>query len=297
MNRETIKLKDKEHWLSLRTKDITSTEISALFGLSPYITPFELFHRKLQQVDVKIEESERMKWGSRLEHSIAQGIAEDQGWENVRPFKDYMRIPEFRLGSSFDEEVGDDQLLEIKNVDGIQFKRQWSEEEAPPHIELQVQHQLLVSGRKLAWIGALVGGNQVCLLQREPQPMIHQQIIERAEEFWKRIENNDAPEIDFQKDADLLLKIYGNAESGKVLQASSEVDYLARQYKETSKLETEYAKRKKEIRAEILSLIGDAEKVRGEGLSISCGMSKETVVKEFTRKASRMFRVTIKETK
>ena len=122
MNRKSIETKDKDHWLDLKSKDISSTEVAALFGLSPYLTKFELWHRKKTGSILSIEENERMKWGSRLEPAIAEGIGIDNGWD-VAPFKNYMTIPELRLGSSFDYVIGSNEsLLEIKNVDNLIFK-------------------------------------------------------------------------------------------------------------------------------------------------------------------------------
>lgn len=46
MTVEIIQITSEAQWLGERKKDITSTEIPALYGLSPYKTEFELFHEK-----------------------------------------------------------------------------------------------------------------------------------------------------------------------------------------------------------------------------------------------------------
>jgi len=137
-----IKHDTKEAWLSDRHKDVTSTQVAALFGCSPYTTPFKLWHEKQASVPVAITQSERMTWGTRLESAVATGIAEDEKL-TVRRLPYYIRNEELRLGASFDYEItGSDGLLEVKTVDGMQFKRGWIVDgehvEAPPHIELQV---------------------------------------------------------------------------------------------------------------------------------------------------------------
>src|SRR3990167_4888783 len=189
---QVITPKSKGEWLELRTKDITSTEIGALFGFSPYLTAFELWHRKKEGLVVSIDENERMKWGTRLQDSIANGIAQDNVWK-VRRMDEYIRIPSLKIGSSFDFsiECETNGLLEIKNVDSLAFKDGWLVDgdniEAPPHIELQGQHQLLVSGRQYAYIGALVGGNTVKLIRRQVDEAIHAKIKTAAADFWKSI--------------------------------------------------------------------------------------------------------------
>src|SRR3989304_3721530 len=97
----SISPENKEQWLEERTKDITSTDIAALFGISPWTTAYELWYRKKDRLIVEIEENQRMKWGLRLQDAIAAAIAEEQGW-HIRRMDEYGRIPELRVGSSFD---------------------------------------------------------------------------------------------------------------------------------------------------------------------------------------------------
>jgi len=61
---------DRNHWLELRRADVTSTEVGALFGISPYMTRFELWHQKRSSGVVDVEPSERMQWGTRLQDAI-----------------------------------------------------------------------------------------------------------------------------------------------------------------------------------------------------------------------------------
>jgi len=131
MNTETIIPANESEWLALRTKDITSTDVAALFGLSPYCTLFELWHRKKNLTSVDFEATEWVKWGQRLQDSIAAGVAEDNGWV-IRRMSEYVRIPELRIGASFDfsieteyerpSETFEKGLLEIKNVDSLAFR-------------------------------------------------------------------------------------------------------------------------------------------------------------------------------
>lgn len=286
-------------WLRNRTMDITSTEVAALFDLSPYMTKFELWHKKKDQVILEIEANERMAWGDRLESVIATGIGEDKGWA-VSPFKNYMRIPDIRLGSSFDYIINDqDAILEIKNVDGLIFKNQWLKDddsfEAPDHIELQVQVQLLVSGKNKAHIGVFVGGNKIHLIEREPDLDIQAAIIEKTKEFWQSIYDNNPPSPDFNKDFDFIKSMYDYAEPGKLLK-SDEFFELAKQYKDFATAAKEAEEAKQAIKAEILTKIGDHEKVQGAGYSISStmiGPTSYTVNKE----GYRDFRIFLKKPK
>lgn len=304
----TITPKNKQEWLDLRTQDITSTEIAALFGINPWMTEYELWHRKKDGLIVEIEENQRMKWGTILQDSIAKGVAEEQGW-NIRRMEEYGRIPILRLGSSFDFSIepehepinlGELGLLEIKNVDGLQFKKGWivngENVEAPPHIELQVQHQLLVSGRAFAYIGALIGGNNLILIKREPSQKIHDAIKEKAAAFWKSIDENTPSAPNFETDSKFIASLYNYSEPGKVISVAEdeEIVKMAEEYKALGSIIKEADGKRDEIKARILTVIGDAEKAAGGAFTISAGMVGPCHV-EYDRAGYRLFKITWKK--
>lgn len=300
MKRQTLAPKDKQDWLQMRSRNINSTEVAALFNMSPYVTLFELWHRKKDAVIDTIEETERMRWGTRLESAIAHGVAEDNDW-SVEPMKSYTELPDLRLGSSFDFAIMPDGILEIKNVDGLAFKNGWEIDEdgtieAPPHIELQVQTQLLVSDRKYAYIAALVGGNTVALIHREPDEAIQKQIIKKVTEFWASIESGQEPTPDWIKDAEYITGLLQHAEPNKMAQPTPAVDDLVRQYKEATEKEKTAGQEKDALKAQILMYMQDAEKIKGETYSISAGIVPEAPI-SYTRKSYRSFRVSYKKTK
>lgn len=194
MERIIIPYTTEEAWLDNRTKDLTSSDIPVLFGCG-YRTQEELLEEKHLGIKVEFKGNERVDWGIALQDGIANEFARQNNWFIVKK-TDYIRIPELRIGSSFDFQIHygsekEDELLEIKNVDSLEYKNKWIttgfEIEATPYIELQVQHQLLVSGLQVAYIGALIGGNKGVLLRREANPKIQKAILEKAEKFWKEI--------------------------------------------------------------------------------------------------------------
>lgn len=304
MERITLDCRDKAHWLAERTQDLTSTDIAALFGCSPYKTHFELWHEKAAGTRNEIATNERMIWGTRLEATIAEGVAEDHGW-TVRPMKQYMRLPVLRIGSSFDFSIDSGSgpvaamtgpgILEVKNVDSRVFRDGWIVEddyiEAPPHIEMQVQHQLLVTGRAWAAIAALVGGNDLRMVYRLADPEIHQAILAKAAAFWASIDAGAEPAPDFTRDLETIARLYAHAEPGKVVQTDDArlVD-LAAAYTEAAAAEKAATERQEAAKAEMLTLIGDAEKIVMPGFSISAGVVGPTHV-EYDRKGYRNFRV------
>lgn len=316
MNREIITPESEDAWLALRVNDLTSTDIPALFGLSPYKTAFELWHEKRSAEIVRITDNDRMKWGRRLESTVAEGISEDQGW-SVRPFKEYMRIPEHRVGSSFDFRIvqncpsdvrmfasefdsADDAILEIKTVDYLAFRDGWLIDdgfiEAPPHIEIQVQHQMLVSGLRRAFLGVMVGGNRIEVIERRADDAVHAGIITRAREFWQSIDENHPPEPVMPDDADAVIRMNQFAQPGKLFDARGDagIATLLSEYNRVKREARDLEEIAKTHKADILVKIGDAEKVLADGFTISAGIVGPADV-SYTREAYRNFRVTMKK--
>jgi len=302
---ESIMPDNEAHWLELRSKDLTSTDIAALFGCSPYSTHFEVHHRFASGVAVEFKENARTIWGSRLESVIAEGIAEDNEWI-VTPMAQYIHDPELRIGSSFDYKISEPEaLLEIKNVDSLAYKDGWiideetKEIEAPPYIEFQVQHQMLVSGYDLAYIGALIGGNTVKLLKREADKEVHEAILKKCAQFWDDIAKGVEPDPDFERDAEFIALLYRGSVPGKTYDATDDMDLfnLATQYRSHQEIEKEATGKKKAIKAQILMYINDIAKVNGESYTISAGTTLPTVVEAYERKAFRNFRINWKKGK
>lgn len=313
---EIINPKDESEWLSLRCMDVTSTEISALFGISPYSTPFELWHRKKSQQYVKLDPNERMRWGVRLQDAIAAGIAEEKGF-SVRRMTEYIRNPELRIGASFDfsiidvnqgasippDSLDEKGLLEIKNVDSLVFKNDWTVKEdgtieGPLHIEIQCQHQLLVSGRPFLWLGVLIGGNQLQTIYRTPDQRVHDAIKEKVASFWNTIDNDIEPKPDFEADASFIKALYNFAEPGTVLDIYEDgyIKNLADEYNNLGQTIKLNETRREAIKAEILTRIGTAEKAVGDGFSITAGMVGPAQI-SYTREGYRGFRINWKKVK
>lgn len=283
MKNEIIPITDRASWLAHRTKDITSTEVSALYGLSPYMTEFELFHRKSDAQIVEIQDNERMLWGRRLEASIAAGAAEDYGWE-IAPFNVYCRLPAARIGSSFDFKIVGERpaILECKNVDSRVWDKSWIESvdgaiEAPEHIELQVQHQMEVADMDVCYIAVLVGGNHQIVIRRERDRDIGLDIRAKVADFWGRVDAKQAPSPDFVQDAEFILSRLRESNAGEVMQSDANLDALLENYRHVSAELKSLDDLKDAVKAQILTKVGTASKVISALGSLSCGTTNDSV--------------------
>lgn len=314
IERVTMNPANEADWLAMRADDLTSTEAAALFGSSPYATEYELFMRKTKRVVAEFKENERMTWGKRLESAIAAGIAEDYGLI-VEPFKAYMRIPSLRMGASFDFKIvglvdgaQDNEarrmflrhgpgIMEIKNVDGLQFRRAWIDDgdeiEAPAHIEFQVQHQLEVAGLGWSMIAPLVGGNTPKVSLRERDTEVGALIRQKVAEFWMRVDAGAAPEPDYTRDGDTIKQLYRDNDGSSVdMSDDPRLAVLCSSYKAAGAEEKAAKERKDACMAEIITIIGHAKSIRAAGHNISAGTNKESY-RAFHREESKRYTVSV----
>jgi len=142
----------------------------------------------------------------------------------------------------------------------------------------------------------LIGGNRVELIRREPDEKIIGALRKRVREFWESIDANQEPKPDFARDNSMISKLYGYAEPGKLIQATEEMTAIAKRYTAAAATAKKAEGEKTGARAELLTMIGTAEKVLGEGFSISAGVVGPADV-AYRRESYRNFRVNWKKAK
>ncbi|MGB0718232.1 MAG: hypothetical protein ACPGO7_02770, partial [Alphaproteobacteria bacterium] len=198
-------------------------------------------------------------------------------------------------------------ILEIKNVDFIQYRDKWEDDEAPPHIEFQAQHQMEVLQHDWSLIAALVAGNDIKYVYREKDEEMCLGICKKIEQFWKDVDADKQPKPDYERDADIISALYATADGepydgrgdAKILQ-------LCEKYQTGSDKEKEGKKMKDAAKAEIIDLVKTAPRVLADdGFSITLtqvhGKPDSVITKEMVgdtikgRSGYRLFRLTKKK--
>jgi putative phage-type endonuclease len=306
MTLHTVPYTDESTWLTARAPNINSTDAAALLGLSPYQTLYGLWHVKRRGADDGFKPSDRTRWGQALQDVIAMRVMEDYGVV-AEPMREYMYDDAFKMGASFDYKILkpsgllDPQerftlegpgILEIKNVDRLQFRKGWLDdetEEAPEHIEIQLQMQLFVSGLKWGVIAALVGGNELRTFLRESDPEFHAILRRKIGQFWSMPE----PLPEYPADADTVRRLHqsiSGEEIADLTRNNALADACAR-YKAASAVEKQAAEDKSVASAEVLAILGERKGALAAGFKITSWVVDEAEVK-YLRKSFRSMRIT-----
>lgn len=303
---------DRDDWIAEKAKAISSTEVSALFGMSPYQTAYELGVEKQSGKVGEFAESERMTWGKRLQDAIAQGIADDHGVLIEGSQYEFMHHPTVpRMGSSFDYRiVGVSEraeaspivklfyehgpgLLEIKNVDSLVYKN-WPKEEAPEHIEIQVQHQLEVAELKWAVLAVFVGGNRTVIYLRMRDEEVGIIIAQKVRKFWADFDKGILPPPVLPADANIIIKLNQYADPNSVFNAQGDetLATLCEEYLSAGEVARQASEAQKSIKAQIFTYIGHAEKALLDQYRLSAAMRAPVDIKAHTRAGYRDIRIT-----
>lgn len=267
--------------LTERRKWVGGSESAALLGLSPFATPYKLWHLKKGNIEPdNLDHDERVMAGKFMEPAIAAWAGHKWDWP-IRKVGEYRRSPRVRaMGASLDfEVVGTREPTEIKNVDRSIFsnpKGEWEASgdtliNAPVHYLVQVQHEMACPepGQPMAergWLVVCVGGNRLFRMEVPRHDGLIQKLETEIDEFWASIARNEPPPPDFREDADTISLLY-TGKGGEVadLRNNPRATELASGYIANHEIEKRAKEGKTAALAELKSMMDDRQSALIDG--------------------------------
>lgn len=302
---------EREEWLQVRKQGIGSSDAASAVGLCPYKSQLELWMEKTGRT-VRNEEPGQdspMYWGTLLEPFVAAAYAERTD-RKVRRLNAVLQHPtySFMLANIDREVVGaaDVQILECKTA-GEFGSRLWRDG-VPEYVQLQVQHQLAVTGKQAADVAVLLCGQKLEVHRIERDEEVISRLIVLEARFWDHVTEDTPPPADGSESAARALRsLYGGNDTSIDFSGDSELSSI---FGELVSLREEIArmdKRAEQLRQQLEQSMGDASKAIFQGGEITYRRSKDgsgvdlkrlaeahpDLVTEFTveRPGSRRFRI------
>lgn len=274
---------------AFRASVVGAGEVAALFDASPWLTKFELFHRKrgtiatpeFNAVTNGVPENERSYWGVKLEPLIIEGAKERWGYVDREQVK---RLTNGNgLGGHPDRRVICPErgpgILEVKMVDWLERKK-WGDE---PPLNYLLQNQTYQGLDAVTWgdVIVLVGGNSLERFQYDFRPKLYVEIERRVAEFWADVEADRAPPVDYARDGKTLVEMLGQptdevADLRESLDAEQEaMDFLdAKARRDAAESDMEVAKTR------LIERIGAAGVALLPGHRLTANRTKDTPDRE-----------------
>ena len=127
--------------------------------------------------------------------------------------------------ANIDREVvgaSDVQILECKTA-GIHGARLWRDG-VPEYVQLQVMHQLAVTGKQAADVAVLLGGQELQVFRIERDDTLIAQLVALEQQFWGYVERDQEPPADGSASAELALRCLYPRDSGTTLDFSTDLE-------------------------------------------------------------------------
>lgn len=187
-------------WHEIRQKHVGASDVSALFGMSPYKTKRELWLEKAGKAKEGFQEDSCTLFGKMAEPAIAEVVDFEKKWK-VNNFSGYVTHPTVNgMGCTPDYEIAGHErgrgLLEIKNVGHFSYQKRWIDNNPPADFELQVQHQLACCqhlGYTWGALAAWVSGQYLRVIEYEIRPKTITILENAVQDFWESVEKGIEP--------------------------------------------------------------------------------------------------------
>jgi putative phage-type endonuclease len=274
---------DRDQWLTVRKGGIGSSDAASAIGLNPYKSQLELWMEKtgrdanLPKVDPK-DQSSPMYWGTLLESIVAAHYTMRSG-HKVRRINAVLQHPtEPWMLANLDREVlgtPEVQILECKTA-GINGARLWKEG-VPEYVQLQVMHQLAVTGKQTADVAVLICGQELQIHRIERDAGMIAKLVELERQFWHCVETDTPPPADGSDSADVALRCLYPKDNGATLDLSQDLEMSAAfsDLLAVRQLLTQNTDLESQLKQRIQQRLGDATKAVFETGDVTWKRSKD----------------------
>ena len=273
----------RDDWLTVRKGGIGSSDAGAAVGLNPYKSPLELWMEKtgreagLPKTDPN-DETSPMYWGTLLEPIVAAHYTKRTG-NKVRRVNAVLQHPsEPWMRANIDREVvgsPDVQILECKTA-GMNGARLWKEG-VPEYVQLQVMHQLAVTGKQAADVAVLICGQELQVHRIERDESMIAQLIDLERYFWRFVELDIAPPADGSNSAEVALRALYPRDNGQSLDLVHDTEMSAAfsDLLAVRQLLTTQTQLEAQLKQRIQQRMGDVTKAVFDGGEVSWKRSKD----------------------
>lgn len=191
---------NREEWLAARRGGIGASDTAGIFGVGySDQSIISIWDQKVRGASDHTDD-ERLQVGKDLEPGLIK-IFQRKEQVECRPAGDfviYQNLERPFLQATLDGIAvveGVEVPAELKNVGSFNAS-EWDGDEVPLKFNVQVQHQLAVTGCEFGYLFALIGGNRPVVRRIYRNDRFISVMIARLEEFWDFVASGEIPPID-----------------------------------------------------------------------------------------------------
>jgi putative phage-type endonuclease len=261
-------------WYAARLLGITSTDIAAILGVSPWKSEGDVAREKLGAEREEPDDRTARRWrlGLALEDAIADEEYHQHGYRlrRVRRLITSPTIP-WALTSLDFERVGEKTIVEAKTS----TSKEW-DDGLPESVEAQVRWQMGVAGYPRAHVAALRFGRSLVCYDVVHDQAVFDGLVTIAEDFRRRL----AAGGPFDETRSSLRRAWPT-DDGSVLYADPDSDRLVRELLATRAVLAPYREQESRLEASIIEHLKTASVLVGDGWQVTYKAAKDTEVTDW----------------
>jgi len=256
----------RDDWLEDRQLGIGGSEAAGVVGLDDYQSPLSIWSRKRGLMADYLIGNEAMEFGREFEPILVRKVQERTGyrvihWPQtlrcVHVDYEWMRCtPDGLAESDISPGLG---LVQIKTTSD-RMMTEWVEDGVPLRVQVQVQHEMAVTGARWAIVGVLFGGQKFLTINLERDDEFIEQLIEAESAFWNMVQSGEMPAADGLDATEAAIKqLYPRVIHEQTFTLPVEAEAIDQELQDIASGIEELEKRRAELRNQIRLWIGEYE--------------------------------------
>lgn len=268
---------DREEWLAARRQGIGASEIAAVLGISPWESPFSLYHRKVNGWEM--EASDEMRAGLILEDAITQwwsiqyidrGMHARRAGLYAHPGRPWqLATPDRLVYAPREDRPSVGHLVAVLELKYVAYSWDgWGEpgtDDIPVYYRTQVLWQCDVMGVDEWFLAALGPGGFRCYQGRRDEKDLTV-MREAGRRFMARIDADDPPPVDGHTATLAAVKRLHSDLTDETAEVPAEVAAL---YRRTGALKKQAERLHSSAEAKLRAAMGDAARAEHDGAFVA----------------------------
>lgn len=258
-----------EEWLRYRKQGIGGSDVGAICGLNPYISPMSVFFEKTSS-EIEDYDNESMRQGRDLEEYVARRFTEETGFKVRRSNAMYQSEEYPFMLANVDRLIsGENMGLECKTASAYNADK-WTGASVPAHYELQCHHYMMVTGAKAWYLAVVILGKEFKYKRIDRDEELIQNLITIEREFWENhVLNKIMPDPDGSAISDKVISRYFPSAFKKTIPLPSHLNKQLKRREDIILLAKKLTQEQNQIEQQIKLYMGEYEMAFNEYYRVS----------------------------
>lgn len=259
-----------------RANYLGGSDVAKILGRSRWGTPLSTYMAKCYPAHDESEhriggKNEASYWGNELEDKVCEAFTKVTGKKVARVNETLIHPEHDFIRANIDRRVvGEDAILEAKTCSAFKAK-DWEENEIPEEYILQVMHYLAVTGKDVAYVAVLIGGQKFVWKEVRRDEELIKMIVDAEVDFWQNFIIPRIPPLatGSDKDSDILEGLYPTAQPDSQMELEPATSLMLLNRETIIKEIDELEEKKAAIENRIKEAMKDVETATSGGYKIT----------------------------